>query len=277
MFIFNYINWNFNPKVFPNTNIHIVWYGVLFAIGLYLGYISVVKTFKKENVLQKETDKISLWILLAVVIGARLGHCLFYEPSYYLSNPVEILKIWEGGLASHGAAIALIIAVILLGKKYKFDPIWFFDRLVIGVAIAGAFIRLGNFTNSEIYGIETSLPWGVVFLRNGETVPKHPTQIYEALSCIITYIVLIAIYKKKSNQPKRGLLFGVFLIMIFAFRFLVEFIKNPQVSFENKLTINMGQILSIPFIVAGIFFIIWAQSQGPSMAHIQSNNKNSKQ
>ncbi len=277
MFIFNYINWNFNPKVFPNTNIHIVWYGVLFAIGLYLGYISVVKTFKKENVLQKETDKISLWILLAVVIGARLGHCLFYEPSYYLSNPVEILKIWEGGLASHGAAIALIIAVILLGKKYKFDPIWFFDRLVIGVAIAGAFIRLGNFTNSEIYGIETSLPWGVVFLRNGETVPKHPTQIYEALSCIITYIVLIAIYKKKSNQPKRGLLFGVFLIMIFAFRFLVEFIKNPQVSFENKLTINMGQILSIPFIVAGIFFIIWAQSQGPSMAHIQPNNKNSKQ
>lgn len=277
MFIFNYINWNFNPKVFPNTNIHIVWYGVLFAIGLYLGYISVVKTFKKENVLQKETDKISLWILLAVVIGARLGHCLFYEPSYYLSNPVEILKIWEGGLASHGAAIALIIAVILLGKKYKFDPIWFFDRLVIGVAIAGAFIRLGNFTNSEIYGIETSLPWGVVFLRNGETVPKHPTQIYEALSCIITYIVLIAIYKKKNNQPKRGLLFGVFLIMIFAFRFLVEFIKNPQVSFENKLTINMGQILSIPFIVAGIFFIIWAQSQGPSMAHIQSNNKNSKQ
>lgn len=277
MFIFNYINWNFNPKVFPNTNIHIVWYGVLFAIGLYLGYISVVKTFKKENVLQKETDKISLWILLAVVIGARLGHCLFYEPSYYLSNPVEILKIWEGGLASHGAAIALIIAVILLGKKYKFDPIWFFDRLVIGVAIAGAFIRLGNFTNSEIYGIETSLPWGVVFLRNGETVPKHPTQIYEALSCIITYIVLIAIYKKKNNQPKRGLLFGVFLIMIFAFRFLVEFIKNPQVSFENKLTINMGQILSIPFIVAGIFFIIWAQSQGPSMAHIQPNNKNSKQ
>ncbi|MGI6718002.1 MAG: prolipoprotein diacylglyceryl transferase [Bacteroidales bacterium] len=277
MFIFNYINWNFNPKVFPNSNIHIVWYGVLFALGLYLGYLSVVKTFKKENALQKELDKISLWIFLAVVIGARLGHCLFYEPSYYLSNPIEILKIWEGGLASHGAAIALIITVIILGKKYKFDPIWFFDRLVIGVAIAGAFIRLGNFTNSEIYGIETSLPWGVVFFRNGETVPKHPTQIYEAISCIITYIVLIVIYKRKQSKPKRGFLFGLFLIMIFAFRFLVEFIKNPQVSFENSLTLNMGQILSIPFIIAGIFFMIWSQSQGPSTVQVHCKSKKQSQ
>ncbi|MDL2227466.1 prolipoprotein diacylglyceryl transferase [Odoribacter sp. OttesenSCG-928-L07] len=254
--ILNYIRWNFNPQVFPNTNIHIAWYGVLFALGIYLCYLILGYAFKREGIGEKVLDKTSLWLLLALVVGARLGHCIFYEPAYYFSNPIRILKVWEGGLASHGAAIALPFTVWLLARKYKFDPIWYLDRLVIGVAIAGALIRLGNFCNSEIYGIETTLPWGVIFERNGETVPKHPTQLYEALSCIITFLILFFIYKKKGKDTPNGLLFGLFLVLIFTFRFFVEYIKNPQVPFEMGMKLYMGQILSIPFILIGIFFLI---------------------
>jgi len=256
--ILDFIRWNFDPKVFPNTSIHIVWYGVLFALGIYFCYLTLGYTFKKENIGQKTLDQTSLWLLLALVIGARLGHCIFYEPAYYFSNPLRILKIWEGGLASHGAAIALPVTVVLLAKKYKFNPIWYLDRLVIGVAIAGAMIRLGNFCNSEIYGIQTSLPWGVIFERNGEMVPKHPTQLYEALSCIITFLVLLFIYNKKKEKTPNGLLFGLFLVMIFGFRFFVEYIKNPQVDFERGMMLDMGQILSLPFILLGLFF--WIRS-----------------
>ncbi|MDD4142229.1 MAG: prolipoprotein diacylglyceryl transferase [Bacteroidales bacterium] len=256
--ILEYIKWNFNPKVFPNTNIHVVWYGVLFALGIYLAYLVLGYTFKKEKMPAKVLDQTSLWLIVALVIGARLGHCLFYEPQYYLSNPVRILKIWEGGLASHGAAITLPIAVVLLARKYKFKPLWYLDRLVIGVAIAGACIRLGNFCNSEIYGVETTLPWGVIFLRNGETVPKHPTQLYEALSCIITFITLLTIYNKQKGKTSNGFLFGLFLIMIFLFRFFVEYIKNPQVDFERGMSLDMGQLLSIPFILLGVFFLVRA-------------------
>ena len=268
--ILDYIVWNFEPKIFPHSSVHIAWYGLLFALGIYLAYLTVNYTFKKEKIQAGLLDKISIWLIVALIVGARLGHCLFYEPEYYLSNPLRILKTWEGGLASHGAAIALPIAVIILARKYKFNPIWFLDRLVIGVAIAGALIRLGNFCNSEIYGVETTLPWGVIFLRNGETVPKHPTQFYEAFMCIITYITLLIIYKKKNYKPKNGFLFGLFLVMIFVFRFFVEFIKNPQVDFEQTMTLNMGQILSIPLTLLGVFFIIWSQCKHPK---ISSNAK----
>ena len=164
---------------------------------------------------------------------------------------------WKGGLASHGAAVALPLTVFLLGRKYKFSWVWLMDRLVIGVAIAGCCIRIGNFFNSEIYGIETTLPWGVIFERNGETVPKHPTQIYEALMCLITFVVLFFMYKKQGAKMREGLSFGLFLIMIFVFRFFVEFIKNPQVDFEVGMPLNMGQILSIPFILLGVYFLFF--------------------
>ena len=188
---------------------------------------------------------------LGTVIGARLGHCLFYEPDYYLSNPVEILKIWKGGLASHGAAIGILIALYLFVRKYKKPFIWILDRIVVVVALGGALIRLGNLMNSEIYGVETSLPWGFVFVRNNEVVPKHPTQIYEALTYFFVFGLLFWIYLKTKGQFRSGTLFGLFLILVFGIRFLIEFIKEDQVPFEEGMTLNMGQLLSIPFVLLG--------------------------
>ena len=259
----NYIVWRFNPHIFPNTTLHIgdyyfsslAWYGLTFALGLVFCYLFVQYAFKRENCSENVFGKITIWLVIATIVGARLGHCLFYEPAYYLSHPLEILKTYKGGLASHGAAIALFIAVILLGKKYHFSWVWLIDRLAVGVAVAGSLIRLGNFFNSEIYGVETSLPWGVIFVRNGETVPKHPTQIYEALAYILIFALLFFLYKRKGKNIKEGLLFGLFLTLVFVFRFLVEFIKNPQVDFEKGMALNMGQLLSIPFIIIGLYFL----------------------
>lgn len=252
-----FITWNFEPRIFPNSNIHVAWYGLCFALGVYFCYEFVRYTFKREGYSEELFGKVSLWLIIALIVGARLGHCLFYEPRYYLTHPLEILMTWKGGLASHGAAVTLPLTVFLLGRKYKFSWVWLMDRLVIGVAIAGCCIRIGNFFNSEIYGIETTLPWGVIFERNGETVPKHPTQIYEALMCLITFVVLFFMYKKQGAKMREGLSFGLFLIMIFVFRFFVEFIKNPQVDFEVGMPLNMGQILSIPFILLGVYFLFF--------------------
>lgn len=261
-----FITWNFEPRIFPNSNIHVAWYGLCFALGVYFCYEFVRYTFKREGYSEELFGKVSLWLIIALIVGARLGHCLFYEPRYYLTHPLEILMTWKGGLASHGAAVALPLTVFLLGRKYKFSWVWLMDRLVIGVAIAGCCIRIGNFFNSEIYGIETTLPWGVIFERNGETVPKHPTQIYEALMCLITFIVLFFMYKKQGAKMKEGFSFGLFLIMIFVFRFFVEFIKNPQVAFEVGMPLNMGQILSIPFILLGVYFLFFYKPKNKTQA-----------
>ena len=195
---------------------------------------------------------------IGTIVGARLGHCLFYEPAYYLSNPIEILKIWRGGLASHGAAVGIITALYLFSKKTKRPTLYILDRVAITVALAGVLIRLGNLMNSEIYGTATSLPWGFIFVRDGQTIPMHPTQIYEALSYLAGFIILYLIYQKSNAKPKPGLLFGIFLIITFGTRFLIEFIKQPQVGFEANMTLNMGQWLSIPLVIAGLYFIYYA-------------------
>jgi len=206
--------------------------------------------------------------------GARLGHCFFYEwkplaepvtflgitftyGNYYLSHPWELLYIWRGGLASHGGAIGILIAMYLYNKNVsKKGFIWILDRLVIGAALTGAAIRLGNLMNSEIYGSATTLPWGFIFVRDGQTEPMHPTQIYEMLYCLITFGITWWLYWKKQAYKKTGLIFGVFLIGIFGTRFLLEFIKLNQESFEAGMLLNMGQVLSIPFIIWGIWLIV---------------------
>jgi phosphatidylglycerol:prolipoprotein diacylglycerol transferase len=193
------------------------------------------------------------------VIGARLGHCLFYEPGYYLKHPIEILKIWRGGLASHGAAIGILLALWLFVRKYKFSFIWILDRIVVVVALGGAFIRLGNLMNSEIYGVQTSLPWGFVFIRNLEVVPKHPTQIYESLTYFLIFLLLLWLYYRNDGKPRPGLLFGLFLILVFGMRFLIEFIKEDQVAFESGMKLNLGQLLSIPFFLLGIGMLVWSR------------------
>ena len=253
--ILNFINWNLDPEIVGFWGLSIRYYGVLFAASFFFGYIIMQKIFTKEGLKVELLDKLTIYMAVGTVLGARLGHCLFYEPAYYLANPIKILMIWQGGLASHGAAIGILIALWYFSKKNKKPYLWTLDRIVIVVALAGFFIRMGNLMNSEIYGIETSLPWGFVFLRNGETVAKHPTQIYEALSYLLIFVLLFFIYNKKGTQVKQGLIFSIFLILLFTVRFFIEFIKEDQVGFEQGMSLNMGQWLSIPFVLIGFFLL----------------------
>jgi len=255
--IFGAINWDMNPEIFRIGNFAVRWYGLLFASGFFFGYLIFMRFFKKEGLSVELLDKLTIYMAVGTVIGARLGHCLFYEPDYYLSNPVEILKIWRGGLASHGAAIGILAALWLFVRKYKKPFIWILDRIVVVVALAGALIRLGNLMNSEIYGIETSLPWGFVFIKNLEVVPKHPTQIYEALTYFLVFGLLLTIYIRSDAKFRPGTLFSWFLILVFGMRFLIEFIKEDQVDFEAGMSLNMGQWLSIPFVLLGIAILLF--------------------
>ena len=262
--IISAITWNVDPEIFRIGSFAIRWYGLLFALGFVFGYIIMGSIFKKEKIPQKLLDTLTMYMVIGTVAGARLGHCLFYEPEFYLSHPLNILKIWEGGLASHGAAVGIIIALYFFSRKVKKSFLWIIDRVVIVVALAGFFIRMGNLMNSEIYGVETSLPWGFIFVRWGETVPKHPTQIYEALSYLLIFVLLYAIYQRKGIKLKDGYIFGLFLILLFSARFLIEFIKEPQVGFEDNMALNMGQLLSIPFVLLGIVILIWSKKQKKS-------------
>lgn len=258
------VTWNVDPVIFKIGPLTLRWYSLLFVAGFPLGYWLFDKFYKREGVDTKLLEPLLYALLIGTIVGARLGHCLFYEPSYYLSKAhwVEIFMPWRGGLASHGGAIGVITAVWWYahryGKKNGFDMLWVLDRLVICVAFAGCCIRLGNLFNSEIYGDVTDLPWGFIFARRGETLPKHPTQIYEALSYLILGLVLAWLYFKKLDNIHKGLLFGLFFLGCFGMRFLIEFIKEPQVGFEEDMALNMGQLLSIPCILVGIFFIGYA-------------------
>lgn len=255
--ILNYVTWNVNPEIFPLGPLSIRWYGLLFASAFFFGYLIMQKIFKKEGLTIELLDNLTVYMAIGTILGARLGHCLFYEPQYYLSNPIEIIKIWRGGLASHGAAVGILIAIYLFHRKNKKPFFWVMDRIGIVTALAGFFIRMGNLMNSEIYGGETSLPWGFIFVRNGETLPKHPTQIYEALSYLLIFVILIVLYNKYWQKFKNGTLFGIFLILLFTARFFIEYIKEVQVNFEKAMSLKMGQWLSLPFILFGIGIIVY--------------------
>jgi phosphatidylglycerol:prolipoprotein diacylglycerol transferase len=249
------IPWDVNPEIFRIGSFAVRWYGLLFASSFLFGYIIMDKIFKNENLGQQVLDRLTIYMAVGVIAGARLGHCLFYEPGYYLSHPLEILAVWHGGLASHGAAIGILIALWLFIRKEKKEYTWIIDRIAIVVALSGFFIRMGNLMNSEIYGIETTVPWGFVFLRNGETAPKHPTQIYEGLAYLFIFILLFSIYWKKKGEYIQGLLISLTLILIFTARFFIEFLKEDQVAFEAGMKLNMGQLLSIPFVAAGFIWL----------------------
>jgi len=251
-----FITWNADPEIFRIGSFALRWYGVLFALGFVIGYFIMQRFFKKEGIPLKLLDQVTTYMVVATVIGARLGHCLFYEPAYYLSNPIKILKIWEGGLASHGAAIAIIIALILFSRKNKLSFWWIIDRVATVTALAGVFIRLGNLMNSEIFGKPTELPWGFIYLNASDPSqnfqPRHPSQIYEALFYLLSFIVMMMIYYRKNGKPREGLLISLFMIFIFGTRFFIEFFKEPQVGFEQSMALNMGQLLSIPFVLIGV-------------------------
>lgn len=267
--------WNVDPAIFTIGNYSLRFYSLLFVAGFPLGYWLFYKFYKRENVDVQLLEPLLYILLIGTIVGARLGHCLFYEPKFYLTHPIEILKVWQGGLASHGGILAIVFCVIYYAHKYGrkncFDAMWMFDRLAIAGSIAGCFIRCGNLFNSEIFGGPTDLPWGFKFPRSIEWttlygpsvyppdgVACHPTQIYEALSYLILGLVLLWLYWKKSDKLYRGTLFGIFFIVLFTMRFLIEFIKNDQVEFEASMQFNMGQLLSIPFIIAGVIILVWS-------------------
>ncbi len=253
------ISWDANPEIFSIGNLAVRWYGLFWALSFYLGYEIVIRIFKKEDVPSKQADSLLIYMAAGSIIGARLGHCFFYDWDYYSQNLVELLYIWQGGLASHGGAIGILIALWLYVRKYpKQGFLWLLDRLVIPVSLAAFFIRMGNLMNSEIYGIETSLPWGFIFLNRGETLAKHPTQIYEGLAYIILFVSLLILYVKKHKSLVPGFIAGFFAVFMFTARFLIEFIKEPQSAFEENMLLNMGQILSIPLIIVGIVFLVYA-------------------
>ena len=260
-----FVHWHVDPVIFSIGPVSIRWYSILFVSGFVLGWFLFKWFCKREKLPLSLLDPLLYTLLIATIVGARLGHCLFYQPDYYLGSWKgfwEIFMPWKGGLASHGGAIALLLAMWWFsthyGKKNDFDFLWIMDRLCITVAFAGCFIRLGNLFNSEIYGDVTGLPWGFIFDLRGETEPKHPTQLYEALSYLILGLILVWVYRNKLDKVYRGFFFGAFLIGCFGMRFLIEFIKEPQVGFEETMALNMGQLLSIPFIVAGITILAFS-------------------
>ena len=264
--ILNYIHWNVDPEIFSLGFLHVRYYGLCFAIAFMLGYYILEKMFKSEKIDETWLEKLFMYVVIATIVGARLGHVIFYGWDYYSQNLGDIIKIWEGGLASHGGAIGILVALYFYSKKVtKKSMIWTLDRLVISVALAAMFIRLGNLMNSEIYGHATDVPWAFQFITNMHawkqgaepvySAPSHPTQIYEALCYLFTFVVLFFTYWKTKAKEKQGLLFGIFLIGIFLSRFFIEFVKNNQEEFEQDMTLNMGQLLSIPFVLAGIYFI----------------------
>lgn len=267
----SYVTWNVDPELFTVLGREIRWYGLLWVIGLIVAVIIVQRIFDHEKHPEKWFDSLFVYMMFGIILGARLGHCLFYEPAYYLSHPLEILKIWEGGLASHGGVIGIIISVWLYSKKVtKKSMLWTFDRVIVPTGFTAAFIRLGNLMNHEIYGGPTSEPWGFRFIENIPywkagaapiyTDPSHPTQIYEAIIYLIVFAVTMYMFFKTNAKYKQGLTLGVAMIMIFLSRFFIEYLKNVQVDSEEVLRQNtgliLGQWLSIPFVLWGVW-LVW--------------------
>jgi prolipoprotein diacylglyceryl transferase len=254
--IISFINWNVDPEIFRVGIFAVRWYGLLFASGFLIGYYIGEKMLKSEGVSMKWIDSLFFYIIIATIVGARLGHVFFYGWEYYSQHPGEIFKVWHGGLASHGGAFGILIALYIHSRVVtKRTMLWSLDRIVVPTALVGAFIRLGNLMNSEIYGVETNLPWGFIFERNAETVAKHPTQLYEALFYIVSFGILSFMYWKTRSKNRPGLILGAFFILIFLSRFVIEFIKEDQEAFEAGMSLNMGQWLSIPFVIGGIYLI----------------------
>lgn len=269
----DFITWTANPEILSSP-VTIRWYGLMFVIGFYLGYQIMWRIFRHEGAPERWLGSLLIYVVIATIVGSRLGHVFFYAWDYYSQHPIEILYTWEGGLASHGGTIGLMIAVVLFSIFVtKRSPFWTFDRLVIPIALVGALIRIGNLMNHEIYGHPTDLPWGFRFVINIHqwlngaepiySLPSHPTQLYEAGCYLALFALLMWMYWKKNAEKRPGLIFGVFFIVLFASRFLIEFVKNPQEAFEVGMVLNMGQLLSIPFILMGIGFVIYSMKRPP--------------
>ena len=264
------INWNVDPEIFSIMGFPIRYYGLSWALGIGLAYLIIKRIYIKEKIPLENLEQLSTYLIFGAFFGARLGHCFFYEPIYYFQNPLEIIlpikKVGESfefigfqGLASHGGLIGIVIAIIIYVRKTRTNLLWIMDRVALGSTVTAALIRIGNLMNSEIYGKPTNGNWGFVFERD-DLIPRHPTQLYEALSYLLIFGILMLIYKKKGKENSNGLILGVFLVLFFLARFIIEFLKENQVGFEDSMLINMGQILSIPLIIIGLILIFYKRT-----------------
>jgi phosphatidylglycerol---prolipoprotein diacylglyceryl transferase len=249
--------WNVDPIIFSIQTFSLHWYGIFFSVGFLIGLFYVNNVFKKEKLNTKDLDTLLIYCFIGTIVGARLGHCFFYQPSYYLSNPIQILMIWKGGLASHGGGIGLTLSVWLFCLFYKYNFVKLADLLCIPTACTGGFIRLGNLFNSEIYGKATNSDYGVIFSRI-DLIPRHPVQLYEAIAYFSIMFILIYIYKK-FNKKYIGLTLGMFLVLVFSIRFILEFFKPEQADYiSNTELLTVGQYLSIPFVCIGIILFVYS-------------------
>lgn len=258
-----FITWDVSPEIVHFGKLSIRYYGLFWSLGLLLGYHFLHRFARNEGFSPSIADRVALAAAIGVLIGARLGHCLIYDPIYYLSHPIELFYFWEGGLASHGGGVGVLIALWILARQLRVPMLWIMDRIAIPIALIATLIRLGNLMNSEIYGVATTRPWGFIFTRMGETLPHHPTQIYEAACYLFVFVLLLFLYYKRPIvREYRGLLFSIFLILMFTARFMVEFVKEPQSVYEQGMILNMGQLLSIPFWLYGIYLLVREWKRG---------------
>lgn len=251
-----YFHWDIEPELFSLGPVKLRWYGLLFASTFIFGFLLLHRIFRLEGRPTKNLEKLLVYVLIGTILGARLGHCFFYNPSYFLSNPIEIPKVWRGGLASHGGGIGTLIAIFLYSRNNPQQSyLWLLDRIAIVAGLAGFFIRIGNLFNSEIIGAPTTIPWAFIF-EKVDNIPRHPVQLYESVTYGLIFVVLLTIYKMKRHKVKQGFLTGLFLLLVFAARFFLEFVKARQASYSSNLPFSVGQLLSIPFLLAGIVLII---------------------
>jgi len=249
--------WNVNPNIFEFGPVQLRWYGLLFVGSFFLGLMLLQWVYKREGKDPSVLDNLLIYIMVGAVIGARLMHCFAYEPDFYLSHPLEILKVWKGGLASHGGLLGVLIALYLFSRKYNESYLWLISRVAMPGALTAAFVRFGNLFNSEILGLPTDKPWAIIFPRV-DMIPRHPVQLYEAFAYLTLLLILVAVYKKVKPSFATKILPGIFLTYMFIIRFLLEYTKTRQADYITSLPFTTGQMLSVPFIIIGIIWIIWA-------------------
>lgn len=249
--------WNVNPNILEFGDLQLRWYGVLFVGSFFLGLMILKWIYKHEKKDASVLDNLLIYVMVGAVVGARLMHCFAYEPEFYLSHPLEIFKVWKGGLASHGGLAGVLLSLYVFSKRYDTPYLWLLSRIAIPGALTAAFVRFGNLFNSEILGLPSQLPWAIVFKRV-DLVPRHPVQLYEAFAYLIIFVILVGIYRKVSPIFATKILPGIFLVLVFTARFFIEYAKTKQESYTTDLPLSVGQMLSIPYVLLGIVWIIWA-------------------
>ncbi len=253
-----FISWNVNPEIFSLGQFTLRWYSFLMALAFLVCYYLASRTVMREGYSVKVQENGTVYFVAGLIIGARLGHCLFYEPAFYLQQPLSILYVWKGGLSSHGAVLGIMGGMYIYARKVKIPWFWFIDKLAVTFLLAGFFVRLGNLMNSEAYGIATNVPWGFVFVRRGEDFARHPAQLYESFSYLFLFIVFFISHRRNWQHVRPGFYTGLVLVATFTVRFLIEYLKEAPVVLDGIITLNTGQLLSVPMVLLG-GFLVWSR------------------